>query len=77
MVYFIAVLDALLCIALIALVIMQEGNARGLGTIGGSAETFFGKNKGRAMDATLKKLTTVLAIVFIILNITLYAMTSI
>ena len=72
-----AILSILCCIGLIGLVIMQEGNSRGLGTIGGGAETFFGRNKGRAMDATLKRLTSILAVLFVILTIILYAKTSI
>ncbi len=73
----IAIIDVIVCIALVGLVILQEGNSHGLGSIGGSAETFFGQHRGRAMDQTLKRLTTVLAIVFVVLNITLYALTSI
>lgn len=69
-----AVLDVLLCIAMVVLVIMQEGNSQGLGTIGGGAETFFGKNKGRSIDVVFKRITTVLAIVFIIVTIVLYSL---
>ena len=44
----IAVVDVLVCIALVALVIMQEGDTGGLGTIsGGGSDTFFSKSKGR------------------------------
>mgnify|MGYP000862966492 CR=1 FL=1 len=71
-----AVLDILVCIALVLLVVFQEGNSQGLGAIGGGAETFFGKSKGRSMDALLKKLTSVCAGLFAILTIALYLMTS-
>ena len=39
----VAVLDIIVCIALVILVIFQEGNDKGLGVIGGGADTFFGK----------------------------------
>lgn len=71
-----AVLDIIVCVALILLVISQEGNAQGLGTIAGGADTFFGQNKGRSIDHLLKRLTTILAIVFAILTIVLVYMTS-
>lgn len=72
-----AIIDIIVCIALIALVISQEGNSQGLGTLGGSTETFFGKNKGRAFDTVLKKLTTGLAVAFAVITIILFALTSI
>ncbi|MDD2213221.1 MAG: preprotein translocase subunit SecG [Oscillospiraceae bacterium] len=68
-----AVLDVLLCIVLVTLVIMQEGNSEGLGSIAGGADTFFGHNKGRAIDGKLKRITTILAIVFVLMTIVLYA----
>lgn len=71
-----AVVDILVCIGLVMLVVFQEGNSQGLGAIGGGAETFFGKSKGRSIDALLKKLTTIVAIVFAILTVALYLLTS-
>jgi preprotein translocase subunit SecG len=37
----IAVIDILVCIGLVVLVIFQEGNAKGLGIIGGAAQIPF------------------------------------
>lgn len=68
------IVDVLLCVAMVILVIMQEGNSQGLGTIGGSAETFFGKNKGRSIDVVFKRITTVLAVIFVVVTIALYAL---
>jgi protein translocase, SecG subunit len=56
----------LICIALTVLVLMQEGKSAGLGSIGGAAETYWGKNKGRSMEGLLVKLTKVLALLFMI-----------
>lgn len=72
----IAVIDILICIGLVAMVVFQEGSSKGLGIIGGGAETFFGKSKGRSIDALLKKLTSVTAVVFAVLTIILYLMTG-
>ncbi len=72
----IAAIDILVSIALVLLVIFQEGNSKGLGAIGGGADTFFGKSKGRTMDVLLKRMTTILAIVFAALTIALYLMTG-
>ena len=57
----------LICIALVVLVLMQEGKSAGLGAISGAAETYWGKNKGRSMEGTLVKITKILAAAFIIL----------
>lgn len=57
-----------LSIAIVALVLLQEGNSKGLsGAIAGGAETFFGKNKGRTMEAKLVKLTKIVGIGFFVL----------
>ena len=51
------VFQVIICLALIASVLLQSGKSQGLGEIGGAAETFFGKNKARSMDAKLEKIT--------------------
>ena len=63
----IQIIFILLCIALTVLVLMQEGKSAGLGAISGIAETYWGKNKGRSMEGALVKITTGLAIAFIVL----------
>ena len=61
----------LICIALVILVLMQEGKSAGLGSISGAAETYWGKNKGRSREGNLVKLTAVFGVVFLILTIVL------
>lgn len=61
----------IVCIAITILVLMQEGKSQGLGAIGGAAESYWGKNKGRSMEGILVKLTKVCAILFIGLAIVL------
>lgn len=58
-------------IALVILVLMQEGKSAGLGSISGAAETYWGKNKGRSMDGMLVKITKGLAVSFILLSVVL------
>ena len=55
------------CIALSAVVLMQEGKSAGLGTIAGMADTYWGQKRGRSMEGTLVKVTKILAALFIIL----------
>ncbi|MGN0167372.1 MAG: preprotein translocase subunit SecG [Acetatifactor sp.] len=57
----------LICVALVVLVLMQEGKSAGLGSISGAAETYWGKNKGRSMEGRLVKLTKVLAVLFMVI----------
>lgn len=65
------ILFALDCIALTAIVLLQEGKSAGLGTIGGMADSYWGQNKGRSMEGTLVKVTRVLAVLFIVLALAL------
>ncbi|MBE6903537.1 MAG: preprotein translocase subunit SecG [Ruminococcaceae bacterium] len=66
------IIDIVLCVALVVVVLFQHGKSAGLsGTISGSAETFFGKNKGRRIDAVLSKLTGILAFLFVAVSVIL------
>jgi preprotein translocase subunit SecG len=63
----------LFAISIIVIVLLQSGKSAGLsGAIAGGAETFFGKNKGRTIDAMLSKYTSFAAIAFLITSILLY-----
>ena len=68
----VTVIYVLLCIALIVVVLMQEGKSAGLsGAIKGVADTYWGKNKGRSIEGTLEKITKILAALFIIISVVL------
>ena len=63
-------------LAAIVLVMIQPGNSRGIDALGGSSETFYGKNKGKSLESKLKMWTAiclivlgVLAVIFFILQI--------
>ena len=68
--YLLGALVIINSIALVVIVLMQEGRSDGLsGAIAGGAETFFGKNKGRTMEQKLVKITKVLAVIFFVLSL--------
>ena len=59
-------------IALVILVMLQESKSSGLtGTVGGMADSYWGKNKGRSMEGKLVKWTTILTVVFFIITVVL------
>lgn len=61
------IIFAIDCIALTAIVLLQEGKSAGLGTISGAADTYWGQNKGRSMEGALVKSTKFAAVLFIVL----------
>ena len=61
----------LICIALTVIVLLQEGKSQGLGAIGGMADSYWSKNKGRSMEGALEHFTRYGAIVFMILTLVL------
>lgn len=68
----ISVLHIIISLFLIVVVLLQSGKTAGLsGSIAGGAESFFGKNKGRTIDAILGKWTSVVAVLFIVTSVTL------
>ena len=70
--YVFGVLFIIVCVALVVLVLAQEGKNQGLGAIQGTVEnTYWGKNKGRSREGVLKKITIALSVLFIVLAIVL------
>ena len=69
---FLMIILIIASIALIASILLQSGNSAGLsGAIGGGAEQIFGKKKARGYDALLEKITTICAVLFILVSIIL------
>ena len=58
-------------IAIIVVIILQEGNQKGVGVVTGGADTFFSKNKARSIDAFLARWTKFFAAGFIVCVIAL------
>ena len=65
------VIYVLLGVALAAVILMQEGNTEGLGSIGGMADSYWGKNKGRSMEGALEKFTKFGTAAFMIIALVL------
>jgi preprotein translocase subunit SecG len=64
------ILDILTALGLIGTVLMQSGKSAGLsGAIAGGAEQIFGKKKG--LDDLFSRISTILAIAFMILTLAL------
>ncbi len=64
------VILAIASVILIGSILMQSSNSDGLsGSIGGGAEQLFGKKKSRGYEALLGKITTVAAVLFIVLSL--------
>lgn len=65
------ILFIIVCIAIIVLVLLQEGKSAGLGALSGAAESYWGKNKARTMQGMLVRLTKIFGVLFMVLAIVL------
>ena len=69
----VSIFHIIFSLSIIVIVLLQSGKTEGLsGVIAGGAETFFGKNKGRTIDAMLSKYTSAAAILFLVTSIVLF-----
>ena len=67
---FMMIILAICSIVLIASVLLQSGNSAGLsGSIAGGAEQLLGKKKSKGYEAVLEKVTTICAVLFIIISL--------
>lgn len=65
------ILEAIICIALIAVVVLQSGKSAGLsGSIAGGAETVFGGKK-KGIDEVLARATMILGVLFAVVTMIL------
>lgn len=61
-------------VALIVVISMQHSKKSGLGAImGGSSDSYYGRNKARTKENILKKLTIIFSIALAVLALVLYA----
>lgn len=67
--WIIGILLLIASLIMIVTVLLQSSERSGLGAVSGAAETFFGKNKAKGMDAKLALLTKICAGVFVALSI--------
>ena len=72
---FLMIVLALASVVLIISILMQSSNSAGLsGSIGGGAEQLFGKKKSQGYEGILNRISTVSAILFIVLSLILVMM---
>ncbi len=71
---FLMIVEIIVSLGLIASVLLQSGRSAGFsGAITGAAEQLVG-NKARGMDVVFRKITTLCAVLFIVLAIVLVAL---
>lgn len=58
-------------VALSVIVLLQEGKSSGLGSLAGTTDTYWSKNKGRSAEGNLEKITKYIAIAFLLLAVVL------
>ena len=58
------------CVAMIGLILSQEGKQQGLGAIGGGCtDTYWAKIKGHTKEGMLPRLTAILAALFLLVSL--------
>ena len=68
------IMIAVASVVLIISILLQSSNSDGLsGSIGGGAEQLFGKKKSQGYEGILSKISTVTAVLFIVLSLVLVA----
>ena len=70
--YTLIILMFIAAITAIILVLLQPGNSNGVGALGGSSETFFGKNKGKSIEARMKKWTIICLVILAVFSLAFY-----
>ena len=66
---FVGILLIIVALIMIVTVLLQSSERSGLGAVSGAAETFFGKNKAKGMEAKLALITKITAAVFVALSV--------
>ena len=70
---FLGIILIVLSVALCALVMMQSGKDKKLsGAIAGGSDSFYGKTKGTDRSKLLSLVTTIVAIVFVVIVFVMY-----
>ena len=66
-----SVVIVIAALIMIATVLLQQGNVRGLGAITGQLDSYFSKNKAKTVEAKLALITKISAAVFVVLSLAL------
>ena len=65
----VGILLLIVALVMIVTVLLQSSESDGITAVSGAAETYFGKNKSKGLDAKLALVTKVCAIAFVVLCI--------
>ena len=68
------VLMAIAALTAIVLILLQPSNSTGIDALGGSSETFFGKNKGKSIEEKMKKWTWICLAVLVVFSIIFFVL---
>lgn len=66
---FVTILFMLISIALIVIVMMQEGKNSGFGALSGQVDSYVKKNRGRTKEGKLERITAFLGVLFFVVAI--------
>ena len=64
--YVLLVIMVIAALFVILVVLFQPGNSSGVSALGGTTETFLGKNKSKTFESKMKKLTVISGIILTI-----------
>ena len=64
-----AIVLAICGLFIILVVLLQPGNSSGVSALGGTTETFLGRNKSKTFEHKMKKLTVISGVIFAVLCI--------
>jgi preprotein translocase subunit SecG len=65
-------LMAISAVTAIVLILLQPSNSSGIDALGGSSETFFGKNKGKSIEEKMKRWTWICLAVLIVFSVAFF-----
>ena len=69
----VCVILSVLCAGFVTIVVMiQSGNSNGVSALGGSSDTFYGKNKSKTVESKLRRLTVICIAIMTVLLIAYY-----
>jgi len=66
-----SIIQFIVATALILVVTFQSGKGAGLSSLFGGSDTYLAKNQAKSLDAKLSKITTLIAIAFVVLSLVL------
>ena len=63
------IMQLISCVALTAIIMMQDSKEGGMGALTGNSESYMGKGKSATLDAKLASITKWIAAVFVLLTL--------